>query len=237
MTAPEPGSEPGPPPAPPASASAGPPPVLTRDGRDASRVPADWAELIDPGEWRLNEEGLPARSAARVIALRRRPVPAILLVIGHDFSAADRSWGFTPGGGIMAGESPSEGAARELAEETGIMVDAASLIGPVVDRSSRFSFNLVTCRQDELFYLARLDAGMAARADAARDQDGQMDRSGWTPLERDVLDSLRWWPLDELDAAVGAGMVVHPQALPALARRLLRGWDGKVLAIREEGGD
>ena len=37
-----------------------------------------------------------------------------------------------------------------------------------------------------------------------------MDRSGWTPLERDVLDSLRWWPLDELDAAVGAGMVVHP---------------------------
>ena len=220
--------EPGPPPTSSAPAPAGPPsPALTRDGRDASRVPADWAELIDPDEWRLDDEGLPARRAARVIALRRRPVPAILLVIGHDFSAADRSWGFTPGGGIMAGESPPEGAARELAEETGITVDAASLIGPVVDRSSRFSFNLVTCRQDELFYLLHLDGG------AGGDDDG-LDRSGWTDLEREVLDSLRWWPLDELDAAVGAGMIVYPGSLPVLARALLRGWDGTLLTIREE---
>ena len=225
VTTPEPA--PGSPPT--SSAPAAPglvPPVLTRDGRDASRVPADWAELIDPGEWRLNEEGLPARSAARVIALRRRPVPAILLVIGHDFSAADRSWGFTPGGGIMAGESPPEGAARELAEETGITVDAASLIGPVADRSSRFSFNLVTCRQDELFYLLHLD-GVAGAGD-------DLDRSGWTELERQVLDSLRWWPLDELDAAVAAGMTVYPAALPALARELLSGWDGGVRVLCEE---
>lgn len=204
-------------------------PVLTRDGRDASRVPADWAELIDPHEWRLNEEGLPARRAARVIALRRRPVPAILLVVGHDFSAADRSWGFTPGGGIMAGESPPEGAARELAEETGIAVDAASLIGPVVDRSSRFPFNLVTCRQDELFYLLRLDGD----GDGGTGPD-DLDRSGWTALEREVLDSLRWWPLDELDAAVAAGMTVYPAVLPALARELLSGWDGAVRVLREE---
>ena len=174
--------EPGPPPTSSAPAPAGPPsPALTRDGRDASRVPADWAELIDPDEWRLNEEGLPARRAARVIALRRRPVPAILLVVGHDFSAADRSWGFTPGGGLLAGESPPEGAARELAEETGITVDAASLIGPVIDRSSRFRFNLVTCRQDELFYRLHLD-GVAGAGD-------DLDRSGWTELERQVLDS------------------------------------------------
>lgn len=219
--------EPGPPPTSSAPAPAGPPsPALTRDGRDASRVPADWAELIDPDEWRLDDEGLPARRAARVIALRRRPVPAILLVVGHDFSAADRSWGFTPGGGIMAGESPPEGAARELAEETGITVDAASLIGPVVDRSSRFSFNLVTCRQDELFYLLHLDGG-------AGDDDG-LDRSGWTDLEREVLDSLRWWPLDELDAAVAAGMTVYPAVLPVLARELLSGWDGAVRVLREE---
>ena len=56
----------------------------------------------------------------------------------------------------------------------------------------------------------------------------------WTAVERDVLDSLRWWPLDELDAAVGAGMIVYPGSLPALARALLRGWDGTLLTIREE---
>ena len=225
VTTPEPA--PGSPPT--SSAPAAPglvPPVLTRDGRDASRVPADWAELIDPDEWRLNEEGLPARRAARVIALRRRPVPAILLVVGHDFSAADRSWGFTPGGGLLAGESPPEGAARELAKETGITVDAASLIGPVIDRSSRFRFNLVTCRQDELFYLLHLD-GVAGAGD-------DLDRSGWTELERQVLDSLRWWPLDELDAAVAAGMTVYPGVLPVLARELLSGWDGTVRVLCEE---
>lgn len=225
VTTPEPA--PGSPPT--SSAPAAPglvPPVLTRDGRDASRVPADWAELIDPDEWRLNEEGLPARRAARVIALRRRPVPAILLVVGHDFSAADRSWGFTTGGGLLAGESPPEGAARELAEETGITVDAASLIGPVIDRSSRFRFNLVTCRQDELFYLLHLD-GVAGAGD-------DLDRSGWTELERQVLDSLRWWPLDELDAAAAAGMTVYPAVLPALARELLSGWDGVVRVLCEE---
>ncbi len=225
VTTPEPA--PGSPPTSSAPAVPGPvPPVLTRDGRDASRVPADWAELLDPDEWRLNEEGLPARRAARVIALRRRPVPAILLVVGHDFSAADRSWGFTPGGGLLAGESPPEGAARELAEETGITVDAASLIGPVIDRSSRFRFNLVTCRQDELFYLLHLD-GVAGAGD-------DLDRSGWTELERQVLDSLRWWPLDELDAAAAAGMTVYPAVLPALARELLSGWDGVVRVLCEE---
>ena len=225
VTTPEPA--PGSPPTSSAPAAPGPvPPVLTRDGRDASRVPADWAELLDPDEWRLNEEGLPARRAARVIALRRRPVPAILLVVGHDFSAADRSWGFTPGGGLLAGESPPEGAARELAEETGITVDVASLIGPVIDRSSRFRFNLVTCRQDELFYLLHLD-GVAGAGD-------DLDRSGWTELERQVLDSLRWWPLDELDAAAAAGMTVYPAVLPALARELLSGWDGVVRVLCEE---
>ena len=76
-------------------------PHLREDGRDPERVPENWTELIDPTEWRLNDEGLPARRAARVLALRESPDPEILLVVGHDFGDSGHSWAFTPGGGLL----------------------------------------------------------------------------------------------------------------------------------------
>lgn len=200
------------------------------DGRDPARVPANWAELLDPGEWALDDQGLPARRAARVLVLRDEPEPGILLVIGHDFARSGHSWAFTPGGGIMVGESVAAAARRELAEETGIELDAERLVGPVVERESIFSFHLVTCRQDEVMFLAHLTPG---ETDALEAADGELDRAGWTDLERDVLDSVRWWSLEELDEAVAGGMTVYPQALPQLAHELVEGWDGRVRRISE----
>ncbi|RAX23294.1 MULTISPECIES: NUDIX hydrolase [unclassified Actinomyces] len=198
-----------------------PAPTLAADGRDPLRVPPNWTQLLDASEWHLNAAGLPFRQAARVIALRRVPRPAILLVVGHDFGDTTHAWGFTPGGGLLSGETPIGGARRELAEETGITLAEAALTGPVVERRALFTFNQVTCRQDELFYLTHLEASVG------------VDRSGWTDTERQVLDSLRWWELDELDAAVAAGMTVYPHILPALARELLDGWDGRVRHVVE----
>lgn len=84
---------------------------LADDGRDPRRVPENWREFVDPDEWVLNREGLPARRAARVIVLRRTPRPAILLAVGHDAADAGRLWAFTPGGRHPAPGGPEAGGA------------------------------------------------------------------------------------------------------------------------------
>ncbi|MFH5823220.1 NUDIX hydrolase [Georgenia sp. AZ-5] len=164
-------------------------------------------------EWEPGEDGVPFRRAARVILVDEDD--RVLLVRGHDAGEVTRSWWFTVGGGLDAGEDVRDGAAREVYEETGLVVAPADLVGPVLTRSAIFDFARVTCRQDEEFFLARVSS--------AHD----FSDVGWTELERDVLDEMRWWGLDELEAAVESGAVVYPAPLPGLVRRLLRGgWDG-----------
>jgi 8-oxo-dGTP pyrophosphatase MutT (NUDIX family) len=163
-------------------------------------------------EWVPGPDGVPFRRAARVILVDEDD--RVLLVRGHDAGEVTRSWWFTVGGGLDAGEDGRAGAAREVFEETGLVVGPADLVGPVLTRSALFDFARVTCRQDEEFFLARVSGAHDFTAD------------GWTELERDVLDEVRWWALDELDAAVADGTVVYPVALPELVRGLLGGWDG-----------
>ncbi|WP_265521319.1 NUDIX hydrolase [Oerskovia flava] len=160
-------------------------------------------------DWVLGDDGLHFRRGARVILLDR--ADRVLLARGHDVDQPERSWWFTIGGGIDPGESEADAAVREVHEETGIRLAAEALVGPVYTRSAVFDFYRRHCRQDEVLYLARLD------------DDHELSRAGWTDVELDVVDEMRWWHLPELRAVE---IEVFPEGLADLVEPLLGGWDG-----------
>lgn len=164
-------------------------------------------------DWVRGPDGLLFRRAARVILLDA--AGRVLLIRGHDLDEPTRSWWFTVGGGIDVGEESRAAAVRELLEETGLVLDASALVGPVLTRSAIFDFYAEHCRQDEEIFLARL----AGRGDDTL----PFSRDGWTEIEHDVLDELRWWDLDLLE---GVTDEVFPEGLVDLVRALLPGWDG-----------
>lgn len=154
------------------------------------------------------------RQAARVLVFDEHD--RVLLARGHDIDEPTHTWWFTVGGGIDVGESSREAAVREVFEETGLQLAAEDLIGPVIARRATFDFFAQSVRQDEVFFVAHI-AGAGALSDA-----------GWTDVERDFMDELRWWDLAELQAV---DIRVYPAQLPELAVRLLHGWDGLVHEI------
>ncbi|WP_449385166.1 NUDIX hydrolase [Cellulomonas soli] len=164
-------------------------------------------------EWQVGPDGMRFRAAARVILLDEHD--RLLLIRGHDADQPSRSWWFTVGGGIDAGETPLEAAVREVREETGIDLAVEDLQGPVFTRSAIFDFWAQQCRQDEEMFLARVRSV----------EVGEFSREGWTQVERDLLDELGWWSLDDLER-LEAQTEVFPAGLSGLVRGLLPGWDG-----------
>ncbi|MFC8598146.1 MULTISPECIES: NUDIX hydrolase [unclassified Isoptericola] len=162
-------------------------------------------------DWVVGPDGLRHRRAARVIVLD--DADRVLLVRGHDADQPERSWWFTVGGGIDAGESEVDAALRELREEAGLALAPGDLVGPVLTRAGVFRFFAETCLQDEVFFLARVDGGHVPTAE------------GWTAEERDVLDEMRWLTTTELRAETRE---VFPTALPDVVDALAAGWDGTV---------
>lgn len=175
-------------------------------------------------EWVEGADGLRFRRAARVILLDQQD--RVLLMRGHDADQPSRSWWFTVGGGIDPGEDAHAAALREVREETGIELAAADLVGPVFTRSAVFDFFAEHCRQDEEIFVVRLERGVGADVDA-------LSREGWTDIELDLVDELRWWDLDEL---AQVREEVFPEGLVDLVRAILPGWDGQTRHLDEGRG-
>ena len=170
-------------------------------------------------DWVPDKDGVPRRRAARVILLS--PHGKVLLLHGHDGDDAEHQWWFTVGGGLEPGETPRQGAVRELAEETGIVADPAALVGPVIYREAAFEFRNVLARQDEWFYLLHLE-----------DSPSSLDASGRTAAESELVDGHGWFGAAALDR-LAKEQNVWPRALPQLLAQWREGWDGQLARITE----
>ncbi|GAB6899526.1 NUDIX hydrolase [Kineosporia succinea] len=142
------------------------------------------------------------RRAARVILTD--PDGRVLLFEGNDPGAPEKGrWWVTPGGGADAGETLAQTAARELFEETGFVV-TGDLGAVVLERRIEFVFMNRPYEQHEVFFRAVLGESVTGT---------DLDRSGWTEIEKDTMTDARWWTADELRATTET---VYPAGLADL---------------------
>jgi 8-oxo-dGTP pyrophosphatase MutT (NUDIX family) len=143
------------------------------------------------------------RSAARVLLVDA--AGRLLLLRWMHATAPERgSWWITPGGGLDPDEDATDGAARELFEETGLRLTAADLIGPVFERDTDTEIDGTRYLQHEVFYVGRVDAH-------------EVDTCGFTDLEVASITDHRWWTQAELEATDER---LSPRELPSLLRDL-----------------
>jgi 8-oxo-dGTP pyrophosphatase MutT (NUDIX family) len=155
----------------------------------------------------MTEEATP-REAARILLFDDKG--RLLLLRGHDPFLPERSWLFTPGGGLHEGESQREAAAREVREETGFVVPEEALVGPVWERTAVFDFMRSPYVQHEEFFLAKASDATEHRPVI------------WTEAEQDTIEAMTWHTVDEVKAS---GLEVFPLALGELLSTVLP-WDG-----------
>jgi 8-oxo-dGTP pyrophosphatase MutT (NUDIX family) len=144
------------------------------------------------------------RIGARVLLLDRHD--QVLLIHARDPDQPDHHWWELPGGGNDPGETLEETARRELAEETGILLDH---LGPHLwDRETRFSYRGRQHHRRESVYLART----SDTAPTLRPKHTANEKAG--------LIEHRWWTQPQLAACCDK---LLPPNLPALLADILKG--------------
>lgn len=142
------------------------------------------------------------RVAGRVILLD--PDGRVLLFEGFDPANPGSPWWFTPGGGLESDETAQQAAARELFEETGLVVEPAGLGEQVFQNYVEFSFDGVLLRQHNHFF-------------ALRTASTEVSTSGFEEQELRTHLGHRWWSAEELRQTA---VTYYPEELAALVTRL-----------------
>ena len=139
------------------------------------------------------------RKTARVLPVD--PEGRVLLLHGWDPKRPEKPFWFTIGGGADAGESLRDAGARELREETGIVVDPARLGEPFAHNTVEFSWAGYHIVQEQTFYAVLVES-----ADVSLD--------GLDAWERATTDTYGWLSADDL----GPDMPPADPSLPGLIR-------------------
>jgi len=142
------------------------------------------------------------RPSGRVIAID--PQGCVLLFrIVDPVDTKPPIW-ITPGGGIEPGESPAAAAVREFHEETGVVVDLASVGSPVAVTRGEWTF-----RGERLYSVDWFFAWRGPRFEPVT--------TGWSELEHQLHAEWRWWAPSDLAVTDEA---VLPAGLAGVARRI-----------------
>ena len=139
------------------------------------------------------------RTAARVVLLNA--AGEVFLLHARDLHDDSRRWWLTCGGGAEMGETPQQTAARELAEETGLVCEPAELLGPLATRRAVMEFTERTLHQDEVFF------GLVS------EDEFDLADAVWTEVEKRSIVGGRWWSQDELRRTTAT---VYPPRLTEL---------------------
>lgn len=127
----------------------------------------------------------------------------VLLFRGEDPHKPGIRFWFPPGGGIDTGENASEAAIREVEEETGLK---NIVLGPHI-WNRRHVFTFYGKEQDcrETWFLARVPRF-------------EIDTSGFTDAEIEIIHEYKWWTQAELSATSD---FLTPRDLARLLKDLL----------------